>query len=272
MMVGREVLFRVEREPAHPGDEVLQVEGVQALNNKQLPVLRGVSFSVRQGEILGLAGVEGNGQSELIEVLTGLRKADNGHISLDGTDITNRIPRLVREQGVGHIPEDRHRRGLILDYTVAQNMVLGIHYRQPFVKRIGFFDAINFIPIQEKAERLVEEFDVRPPDQENLAGNLSGGNQQKVIVAREFDQDPKLLIAAQPTRGVDVGSIEFIHQRLVQARDAGKAVLLISADLEEILSISDRIAVMYEGEIVGILDPEDATEERLGLMMTGGGK
>jgi simple sugar transport system ATP-binding protein len=177
----------------------------------------------------------------------------------------------VRKQGVGHIPEDRHRRGLVLEYSIAQNMVLGIHHQPPYVKKLGI-DIINFGPIREKAERLVKEFDVRPPDHENAAENLSGGNQQKVIVAREFDQDPQLMIAAQPTRGIDVGSIEFIHQRLVQARDNGKAVLLISADLEEILSLSDRIAVMYEGEIVGTLDPEEATEERLGLMMTGGGK
>jgi simple sugar transport system ATP-binding protein len=159
---------------------------------------------------------------------------------------------------------------LVLDFTVAENLVLGIHYRRPFVRRLGL-DVINLGPIREKAQRLLQEFDIRPPDQENLAGNLSGGNQQKVIVAREFDQNPKLLIAAQPTRGIDVGSIEFIHQRLLQARNQGKAVLLISADLEEILSISDRIAVMYEGQIVGILNPEEATEERLGLMMTGGG-
>jgi simple sugar transport system ATP-binding protein len=272
MMVGREVLFRVEREKARPGNVVLTIEELHALNNKRLPALRGVSFSVRQGEILGVAGVEGNGQTELVEVLAGLRKARRGNVILDGVKITNLLPRSVREKGVGHIPEDRHRRGLVLTYTIAQNLVLGIHYRRPFVKRMGFFDAINFSPIRDKAQRLVEEFDVRPRDYENLAGNLSGGNQQKVIVAREFDQNPKLLIAAQPTRGVDVGSIEFIHQRLVQARDAGKAVLLISADLEEILSLSDRIAVMYEGEIVGILAPEEATEERLGLMMTGGGK
>jgi simple sugar transport system ATP-binding protein len=250
---------------------VLSVDSLHALDNKELPALRGVSFAVRQGEILGIAGVEGNGQTELVEVLTGLRKSQQGDIRVSGTPITNLSPRLVRKQGVGHIPEDRHRRGLVLDYTVAQNMVLGIHYRQPFVKRIGI-DVINFGPIREKAERLVQEFDVRPPDYENPAGNLSGGNQQKVIVAREFDQNPQLMIAAQPTRGIDVGSIEFIHQRLVQARDAGKAVLLVSADLEEILSLSDRIAVMYEGEIVGVLDPEEATEERLGLMMTGGGK
>jgi ABC-type uncharacterized transport system ATPase subunit len=259
MMVGREVLLRVERQQAHPGDVVLAVDDLRALNNKRLPALRGVSFAVRQGEILGIAGVEGNGQTELVEVLTGLRKAESGAVKLDGKGITNFSPRLIREQGVGHIPEDRQRRGLVLEYTVAQNMVLGIHYCPPFVKRIGgLFDVINFLPIRQKAERLIQEFDVRPPDQDNLARNLSGGNQQKVIVAREFDQNPKLLVAAQPTRGIDVGSIEFIHQRLIQARDAGKAVLLIS--------------VIYEGEIVGILNPEEATEERLGMMMTGGGK
>ena len=271
MMVGRQVLFQVERTQAEPGDIVLTVKDLSALDNKDLPALRAISFSVREGEILGIAGVEGNGQSELVEVLTGLRKAQSGMVELNGQVITNRSPRFIREGGTGHIPEDRHRRGLVLDFNVAQNMVLGIHYRKPFVRHL-ILDVINFGPIREKAERLLEEFDIRPPDQENLAGNLSGGNQQKVIVAREFDQDPKLLIAAQPTRGVDVGSIEFIHQRLLQARDKGKAVLLISADLEEILSISDRIAVMYEGQIVGTLDPAEATEERLGLMMTGGGE
>ncbi len=271
MMVGRQVLFQVERTRAEPGEVVLTVKDLSALDNKELPALRAISFSVREGEILGIAGVEGNGQSELVEVLTGLRKAQSGTVELNGQDITNRSPRFIREGGTGHIPEDRHRRGLVLDFNVAQNMVLGIHYRKPFVRHL-ILDVINFGPIREKAERLLEEFDIRPPDQENLAGNLSGGNQQKVIVAREFDQDPKLLIAAQPTRGVDVGSIEFIHQRLLQARDKGKAVLLISADLEEILAISDRIAVMYEGQIVGTLDPTEATEERLGLMMTGGGK
>jgi len=271
MMVGRQVLFRVERTQAEPGEVVLMVKDLNALDNKDLPALRDISFSVREGEILGIAGVEGNGQTELVEVLTGLRKARSGQVELSGQVITNYSPRLIREKGTGHIPEDRHRRGLVLDFTVAQNMVLGIHYRKPFVRHLGL-DVINFGPIREKAQRLLKEFDIRPPDYENLAGNLSGGNQQKVIVAREFDQNPKLLIAAQPTRGIDVGSIEFIHQRLLQARDKGKAVLLISADLEEILSISDRIAVMYEGQIVGTLEPAEATEERLGLMMTGGGK
>jgi simple sugar transport system ATP-binding protein len=269
MMVGRQVLFQVQRTQADPGEIVLTVKDLNALNNKNLPALRDISFAVREGEILSIAGVEGNGQSELVEVLTGLRRAQNGQVELNGQVITNFTPRKIKERGTGHIPEDRHRRGLVLDFSVAQNMVLGIHYRPPYVFNM-LLDVINFGPIRKKAQRLLQEFDIRPPDQENTAGNLSGGNQQKVIVAREFDQNPKLLIAAQPTRGIDVGSIEFIHQRLLQARDDGKAVLLISADLEEILSISDRIAVMYEGQIVGILEPAEATEARIGIMMTGG--
>ncbi len=270
MMVGRQVLFRIQRTPAEPGETVLSVKDVNALDNKNLPALRDISFDIREGEILGIAGVEGNGQSELVEVLTGLRRAQTGKVELNGQVITNYTPRAIRERGTCHIPEDRHRRGLVLDFSVAQNMVLGIHYCSPYIRKM-LLDVINFGPIREKAQRLLREFDIRPPDQQNPAGNLSGGNQQKVIVARELDQDPKLLIAAQPTRGIDVGSIEFIHQRLLQARDDRKAVLLISADLEEILSLSDRIAVMYEGQIAGVLDPAEATEARLGLMMTGGG-
>ncbi len=269
MMVGRQVLFRIQRTPAEPGETVLSVKDVNALDNKNLPALRDISFDIREGEILGIAGVEGNGQSELVEVLTGLRRAQTGKVELNGQVITNYTPRAIRERGTCHIPEDRHRRGLVLDFSVAQNMVLGIHYCSPYIRKM-LLDVINFGPIREKAQRLLREFDIRPPDQQNPAGNLSGGNQQKVIVARELDQDPKLLIAAQPTRGIDVGSIEFIHQRLLQARDDRKAVLLISADLEEILSLSDRIAVMYEGQIAGVLDPAEATEARLGLMMTGG--
>jgi simple sugar transport system ATP-binding protein len=270
MMVGRQVLFRVQRSQSDPGVTVLTVKDLNALNNKNLPALRDISFTVRAGEVLGIAGVEGNGQSELVEVLTGLRRAQSGQVELNGQAITNLTPRMIRERGTCHIPEDRHRRGLVLDFSVSQNMVLGIHYRAPYVRHT-LLDVINFAPIREKAQRLLQEFDIRPPDQDNPAGNLSGGNQQKVIVAREFDQNPKLLIAAQPTRGIDVGSIEFIHQRLLQARDNGKAVLLVSADLEEILSLSDRIAVMYEGQIVGILEPAEATEARIGMMMTGGG-
>ncbi|GAK60381.1 ABC transporter related [Candidatus Vecturithrix granuli] len=272
MMVGRQVLLQVERGQAKPGKEVFRAEGLHAVNNKRLPVLHDVSLSVRAGEILGLAGVEGNGQSELVEVLAGLRKAEKGRVYLDEQEITNLSPRVIKEHGMGHIPEDRHRRGLILDYSVAKNLILGLHHRIPFVKKVLGIEVMNFPQIHQTADKLVEEFDIRPPDRENLAGNLSGGNQQKVVVAREFNHNPRLLLAAQPTRGVDVGSIEFIHRRLIQARDEGKAVLLISADLEEILSLSDRIAVIYEGKIVGILSPKEATEERLGLMMTGGGQ
>jgi simple sugar transport system ATP-binding protein len=270
LMVGRQVLLQVDRGSAKPGDTVLKVAALEALDNKKLPALKGVDLTVRAGEILGIAGVEGNGQSELVEVLTGLRRAENGQVSVAGQEILGDAPRQVRAKGVGHIPEDRHRRGLVLEYTVAANLILGIHYKAPFVKSWGV-DVLDEAPINAKAERLVEEFDIRPTDYQNPAGNLSGGNQQKVVVAREMDQQPQLLIAAQPTRGVDVGSIEFIHKRLIKARDAGAAVLVISADLEEVLSLSDRIAVIYEGEIVGELMPEEASEERLGLLMTGSG-
>jgi simple sugar transport system ATP-binding protein len=270
LMVGRQVLLQVDRGSTRPGEPVLQVAGLKAMDNKALPALKGVDLTVRAGEILGIAGVEGNGQSELVEVLTGLRPAQKGRVSVAGKEITGRNPRQVRASGVGHIPEDRHRRGLVLEYTVADNTILGIHYRPPFVKSRGM-DILDPSAITAKAERLVAEFDIRPTDPQNPAGNLSGGNQQKVVVAREMDQQPRLLIAAQPTRGVDVGSIEFIHKRLIQARDAGMAVLVVSADLEEVLSLSDRIAVIYEGKIVGELSPETATEERLGLLMTGAG-
>jgi simple sugar transport system ATP-binding protein len=270
LMVGRQVLLQVDRGSAQPGEPVLQVEGLEALDNKALPALKGVDLTVRAGEILGVAGVEGNGQSELVEVLAGLRPAQKGRVNVAGRRIGGLSPRQVRAAGVGHIPEDRHRRGLVLEYTVADNTILGIHYRVPYVKSRGV-DILDPSAITAKAERLVAEFDIRPTDPQNPAGNLSGGNQQKVVVAREMDQQPKLLIAAQPTRGVDVGSIEFIHKRLIQARDAGMAVLVISADLEEVLSLSDRIAVIYEGEIVGEMSPETATEERLGLLMTGAG-
>ena len=269
MMVGRKVLFRVDRGPADPGRAVLTVSDLRAKGAKGLPALKGIDLTVREGEIVGLAGVEGNGQTELVEVLTGLRRVESGSVELSGRAIANASPRTIRAAGQGHIPEDRQRRGLILDYSVALNSVLGVHHRPPYVRR-RLIDVINFEAIRRTARRLIERFDIRPTDPDNQAGVLSGGNQQKLVVAREMDQDPKLLIAAQPTRGVDVGSIEAIHRRLVQARDAGKAVLVVSADLDEILSLADRIAVIYEGRIVGLLAPEEADEERLGLMMTGG--
>jgi simple sugar transport system ATP-binding protein len=225
-----------------------------------------VSFEIREGEILGIAGVEGNGQSELVEVLTGLRKAAEGEFELNEQDLLNKSARQIKEARVAHIPEDRQKHGLVLDYTLEDNLVLGYHYQEPFATGINR----NFTALAEHAERLIPEFDVRPQNKDALAKSLSGGNQQKVIVAREFDIDPELFIASQPTRGVDIGAIEFIHQRLIEQRDDGKAVLLVSAELSEVMSLSDRIAVIYEGEIVDILPAEEATEEQLGLLMAGG--
>jgi simple sugar transport system ATP-binding protein len=214
---------------------------------------------------LGFAGVEGNGQTELVEVITGLRPASSGKIFLYDSDITNYSPRNIREDKIAHIPEDRRQRGIISDYTVAENLILGSHYRLPYNKGLS----LNFTEINHHAESLIKNYDIRPSDKDNLLKSLSGGNQQKVIVARELFGEPKLLIAAQPTRGLDVGSIEFVHNQILNERDKGKAILLISADLEEIFSLSDRIAVIYEGKIVDILDPQKTNEKEIGLLMTG---
>ncbi|WP_243028186.1 ABC transporter ATP-binding protein [Thermus albus] len=259
MMVGREVVLRVEKGPAKPGEVVLEVEGLEAP-----PRLRGVSFSVRAGEIVGIAGVEGNGQTELVEALAGLRKY-RGTVRYLGHPLPHQALR-VREAGVSHIPEDRLARGLVLDFSVRENAILGDQRRPPFRGFLGFLDGKA---MEHHARALVETFDVRPRSTELSARRFSGGNQQKIVVGRELLRGPRLLIAAQPTRGVDVGAIEFIHQRLVEARDQGLAVLLVSADLSEVISLSDRILVMYEGRIVGELTPEEAKEERLGLLMAG---
>jgi general nucleoside transport system ATP-binding protein len=267
-MVGREVIFNVAKQKFNPGKAVLKLEGLEALNNRKLPALRGISLEVRQGEIIGIAGVDGNGQSELIEVITGLRKATKGSVKILGKDITNSRPRKVIESSISHIPEDRQLRGLILDFTIEENMVLETYYRAEFSNGI----ILNNKLIQKHAQRLIKEFDVRPTDEKAHARSLSGGNQQKVILAREIDRNPEVLIAAQPTRGLDVGAIEFVHKRLVEQRDNGKAVLLVSLELDEIMGLSDRIAVIYEGEIVGIVEAKDATEEMLGLMMAGATK
>lgn len=265
-MVGREVTFKVDKQPPQPKEVILSVENVTAMGNRGVNALNGISFEVRAGEILGIAGVDGNGQSELIEVLTGLRKASGGRILLKGQDITNRLPREISEAGLSHIPEDRHKRGLVLDFTMSENMVLETYFHPRFNKN-GFLD---YAAIDKHASRLIEEFDVRTPSIHTKARALSGGNQQKAIIAREVDKDPDLLIAAQPTRGLDVGAIEFIHKRLVEQRDKGKAVLLISLELDEVINVSDRIAVIYEGQIVGIVDAKSTTEQELGLMMSGG--
>ncbi|HEY7832981.1 MAG TPA: ABC transporter ATP-binding protein [Ktedonobacterales bacterium] len=268
MMVGRDVLLRVEKKPAQPGAVALAVEELTASSDQDVPVLRGVSFELRRGEILGIAGVEGNGQSELVEVLAGTRRATGGRVLLDGREITNLSAREIRRLGLSHIPEDRRGAGLVLAYSVEENLVLG-RQRSPQFSWRGV--VLKLQDMMAWAKRLITEFDIRTPSPETLARNLSGGNQQKIIVAREIASGPKVLLAAQPTRGVDIGAIEFIHRRLVAQRDDGAAVLLVSAELDEIRSLSDRIAVMYEGKIVSV-EPSDAPEERLGLLMTGGGR
>jgi ABC-type uncharacterized transport system ATPase subunit len=265
MMVGRDVLLIVMKDEARPTETVLKVEGLQAMDDRKHRALDGASFEVRAGEILGIAGVQGNGQTELVEVITGLRPAASGRVTIDGQDVTNASPRAVTEQGVAHIPENRHRYGMVGSISVADNLVLSTYYKAPFSSGI----VIHEDAIKEHAAELVEEFDVRTPSVVTSGGSLSGGNQQKMVVAREFGRPIKLLIAAQPTRGIDVGSIEFIHSRIVQQRDAGVAVLLVSAELDEIMALSDRIAVMYHGQILETLPAEKATREQLGLLMAG---
>jgi simple sugar transport system ATP-binding protein len=265
MMVGREVLLRVDKKVAQPGKPLLEVESLSVFDDRGLETVRDVSFTVRGGEILGLAGVDANGQAELIDAIAGLRHAAAGRIVLDGEEITHASARAVLDAGVGHIPEDRHRRGLVLPFSLTEN--LGLHsYRQRPNSRYGF---LNLGTMLDRAKRLLAEFDVRGGVPTTPAFGLSGGNQQKVVLAREIDANPKVLIAAQPTRGLDVGAIEFVHRRLVEQRDAGRAVFLVSLELEEILSLSDRILVIYEGRIAGEFPPT-ATEEQLGFAMTGG--
>lgn len=264
-MVGRHVSFKVAKENVKIGKTVLKVDNLRVEDNRGIEAVKGVSFEVRQGEILGIAGVDGNGQSQLVEAITGLRKVKAGRIFCNGQDITSWKPRKVFQANVGHIPEDRQKRGLILDFSVAENMVLQTYSESEFAKRLF----LNYKKIASHAQKLIKEFDVRPQKHHIKARGLSGGNQQKVIIAREISHNPDLLIAAQPTRGLDVGAIEFIHKRLLEQRSQGKAVLLISLELDEIMALSDRIAVMYDGLIVGIVDAAEATEEKLGLMMAG---
>jgi general nucleoside transport system ATP-binding protein len=265
MMVGREVLLRVDKEASHPGDPLLEVDHVTVYDERGLEAVRDVSFTVRAGEILGLAGVDANGQSELIDAIAGLRHASSGRIVIDGKEITHASAREVLDSGIGHIPEDRHRRGLVLPFSLTENLALHAYRHMPN-SRLGF---LRLGTMLDRAKRLLVEFDVRGGSPGTPAGALSGGNQQKVVLAREIDADPKVLIAAQPTRGLDVGAIEFVHRRLVEQRNAGRAVLLVSLELEEILSLSDRILVIYEGRIAGEFPPT-ATEEQLGFAMTGG--
>ena len=266
-MVGREVVLHIEKAPAEPGDVLLEIEGLQVMDDREIEKVRGVSLKVRAGEIVGLAGVDGNGQSELIDAITGLRKIERGKVRVAGKELRRASARDVLDAGVGQIPEDRQRRGLVLEFSIAENLALHDFRKEPNAKAGWLFPR----RLIEKARTLIREFDVRGGGPETPAGALSGGNQQKVILAREIDRDPKVLIAAQPTRGLDVGAIEFVHRRLIEERDDGRAILLVSLELEETLSLADRILVIFEGKIVGEYLPT-VTEDELGFAMTGGRK
>jgi len=263
-MVGREVLLRVDKTAPHPGEALLEVDDLRVLDDRELEAVRDVSFEVHAGEIVGIAGVDGNGQTELIDALAGLRKPAGGRILIGGKELTSANANVRLEEGLGHIPEDRQRRGLVLEFSLAENIALHDYDKPPF----SHWGWLNPRRVIERARSLLGEYDVRGGGPQTLAGALSGGNQQRVVLAREISRNPRVLIAAQPTRGLDVGAIEFVHKRLVAERDTGRAVLLVSLELDEILSLSDRILVIYEGQIVGAFTP-DVSEEELGIAMTG---
>ncbi len=266
MMVGREVSFKVEKEKSKPAETVLEITDLHVNDNRDIPALRGLNLKVRRGEILGIAGVDGNGQNELEEALIGVRKAISGSIKVDGKEILGMSPREILDHKVSTIPSDRQKMGLVLDYSISENMILENYKKEPFSRK-GW---LRFDAIKEYARKLIEQFDVRPADENYLSGALSGGNQQKVIIAREISNNPDVLIAVQPTRGLDVGAIEYVHKALVAQRDKGKAVLLISLELDEVINVSDRIAVIYEGAIAGEMSADEADENEIGLMMAGG--
>jgi simple sugar transport system ATP-binding protein len=265
MMVGRELSRQLERPPVELGPPRLRLENVHAQSDRDTPALQGVSLEVRAGEILGLAGVSGNGQRELAQVVAGLRQPTQGEIYLEEERITQESPGRRIEKGIAYIPEERMRDGMIRDFSVSENLILREHAHQPFA-HYGFFD---FGAIKRQSRELVNSFSVKTPSLETPAKNLSGGNIQKLILARELSRSPRVLVAAQPTRGLDIGAIEYVHRTLISQREAGTATLLISEDLDEILALSDRIAVIYEGRIMGEVSSEEATAERLGLMMAG---
>ena len=266
MMVGREVSFKVEKKDSKPGETVLTINNLSVKNNKKVLGLKNFTIDVKSGEILGVAGVEGNGQAELVEAITGLRKVDSGNIIYKGEDITNEKIRKRINKGIAHIPEDRHKRGLVLDYSLEENMIIELYNKEPFSKR----GILNKGAIRKYAEKILKEFDVRSGEGAiSKSRTLSGGNQQKAIIGREVSLNPDLLIAVQPTRGLDVGSIEYIHKRLIEQRDNGKAVLLVSLELDEILNVSDRIAIVNGGELIGVVDAKETNENEVGLMMAG---
>jgi ABC-type uncharacterized transport system ATPase subunit len=270
MMVGRPVVFTVEKGAATPGEVVLSVQDLQASDTRGLQKVNGITFDIRAGEIFGIAGVEGNGQTELVEVITGLLKPTGGTISVNGKDVTGKSPRRMREAGIAHIPEDRHKRGLVLPFSIAENLALGSHYRQPYATAWhGFKGFLNLNQFKKHASQLVSEYSIKVGKLSDSAGTLSGGNQQKLVVARELSSSPVVLVAAQPTRGLDVGATEYIHNVLIKMRDAGVGVLLVSAELDEIQTLSNRIGVIFDGKIVAIKDPSQTTAEELGLLMAG---
>ena len=266
MMVGRSVSFKTEKQEAQPKEVVLSIKDLVVNENRGVPAVKNLSLDVRAGEIVGIAGIDGNGQSELIQAITGLRKIESGSVELKGQSIVGLHPRQITEMSVGHVPEDRHRDGLVLELMISENIALQTYYKEPLSKK----GILNYTNIIRYAKQLMQEFDVRAASEIVPASALSGGNQQKAIIAREVDRNPDLLIVSQPTRGLDVGAIEYIHKRLIQERDNGKAVLVVSFELDEILNVSDRIAVIHDGKIQGIVTPETTNKQELGVLMAGG--
>ena len=266
MMVGRSVSFKTEKQVPQPKEVVLSIKDLVVNENRGVPAVKNLSLDVRAGEIVGIAGIDGNGQSELIQAITGLRKIESGSVGLKGQSIVGLHPRQITELSVGHVPEDRHRDGLVLEMMISENIALQTYYKEPLSKK----GILNYTNILDYAKKLMQEFDVRAASEIVPASALSGGNQQKAIIAREIDRNPDLLIVSQPTRGLDVGAIEYIHKRLIQERDNGKAVLVVSFELDEILNVSDRIAVIHDGKIQGIVTPETTNKQELGVLMAGG--
>ena len=266
MMVGRSVSFKTEKQEAQPKEVILSIKDLVVNENRGVPAVKNLSLDVRAGEIVGIAGIDGNGQSELIQAITGLRKIESGSVELKGQSIVGLHPRQITEMSVGHVPEDRHRDGLVLEMMISENIALQTYYKEPLSKK----GILNYSNIIGYAKQLMQEFDVRAASEIVPASALSGGNQQKAIIAREVDRNPDLLIVSQPTRGLDVGAIEYIHKRLIQERDNGKAVLVVSFELDEIINVSDRIAVIHDGKIQGIVTPETTNKQELGVLMAGG--
>ncbi len=266
MMVGRAVSFKTDKVSSNPKEFILSIQNLVVNENRGVPAVKNLSLDVRAGEIVGIAGIDGNGQTELIQAITGLRKSQSGSIKIKGVETTHFKPRQITDMSVGHVPEDRHRDGMVLEMTLAENMALQTYYKEPFSKN----GVLNYGKINEHARKLMVEFDVRAASEIVSGGSLSGGNQQKAVIAREIDRNPDLLIISQPTRGLDVGAIEYIRKRLVNERDKGKAVLVVSFELDEILDVSDRIAVIHDGKIQGILDPAKTDKQELGILMAGG--